>query len=356
MLLAALVAALVAFVATRQRAGQSGAAGARPILSQVPADAFLVAEVDVARLRATDLGRRLLGRGRNIAGLGDIVQVCGSDPMEVVDHVAVAVPGDDEVGFGLFADGPLVARDIIGCAERIVTQRGGRAVRQSKGRFLVLKDASAALSSAHLAVADGGPLILGEPAYVDASLGLDPAQSLARDATHRGLRDALEGDVVKATAVLSIEQRKMLREELVAQRTPDSPFVAVRAGGLAIGLTRELALHAILQCDDAPACAAVAALVDDARREEAKSAASLLSGLGELLARLHVRADGPTVHLRLKVDVDEALALVARILALRRLAQAPGQPQIVPAPAAVAPVAPTASAAVSSERIEPAPD
>lgn len=357
-LLAMLLAALVGWVVLAKVRGgpappaREDARGAN-ILEHVPADAFLVAEVNVDRLRTTELGRRLLGDGRQVTGLGEIQTLCGRDPMDAVRRLAIAMPEQDAVGFGLFADGDAISAEaMLGCAERIVAERGGRPQRTMRGRFGLLEDADASLSSAVLAVADGGPLVLGEPAYVQASLRLAEGEgaSLASAGQHADLRGALESDVLLTTAVLSAEQRATLRQELRVQGMEQSPFRSVSAAGLGASVGSDLALHAVLLCDDPAAAQGVAKVVDEARRGEAMTPAAVVSGLDSVLGRLEVETAGAAVELRLRLPVDEALSLVQRLLALRRLAeQAPG-----PSPPA-APAEGGAPPAVSIERVVPAP-
>lgn len=361
-LLVALVGALIAWVVVARQGGSprgpagGGAAAGGSILDHVPADAFLVAEIDVDRLRTTELGRRLLGDGREVAGLGEIHALCGSDPMDAVQRLVVAVPEQDAVGFGLFADGAAItAEAMLGCAERIVAERGGRPKRTQRGRFGLLEDADASLSSARLAVADGGPLVLGEPPYVEASLLLAQGKgaSLATAGQHAELRRILEGEVARVTAVLTAEQRATLRRELRAQGMVDSPFGAVSAAGLGASVGTDLALHAVLVCDDPTAAQGVARVVDEARRGEAETPAAVVSGLDRVLGRLEVEAVGKAVRLRLRLPVDEALGLVRRLLALRRLAQQPP-----PDPSSPRPPEPEAGGAAPSpsiERVTPAP-
>ncbi|HHH29162.1 MAG TPA: hypothetical protein ENK57_12565 [Polyangiaceae bacterium] len=362
-LLAVLLGALVGWVALAGRrgggaaSGQGGSAVVSNVLEHVPADAFLVAEIDVDRLRATELGRRLLGDGREVAGLGEIQALCGRDPMNAVRRLVIAVPEADEVGFGLFADGVAISAEaMLGCAERIVAERGGKPRRTVRGRFGLLEDEEASVTSARLAVADGGPLVLGEPPYVDASLRLAEGEgtSLAGAGQHAELRERLEGDVVVATAVLSAEQRATLRQELRMQNMADSPFRSVSAAGLGARVGRDLSLHAVLVCDDATAAQSVAAVIDEARRGEAETPAAVVSGLNSVLGRLVVGSTGNVVQLRLRLPVDDALQLVQRLLALRRLAQqrpAP-IPSVDPTPA---PGSGGARPAVSMERLTPAP-
>ncbi|MEQ9318860.1 MAG: hypothetical protein RIF41_06850 [Polyangiaceae bacterium] len=134
----------------------------------------------------------------------------------------------------------------------------------------------------------------------------------------------------------------------------DSPFRSVSAAGLGASVGTDLGLHAALVCDDEAAARGVAQVVDEARRGEASTPAAVVSGLDQVLGRLEVEATGATVQLRLRLPVDEALSLVQRLLALRRLAR--------PVPSPPSPADPTADTAaggappaVSIERVTPAP-
>ncbi|MEZ4447716.1 MAG: hypothetical protein R3B72_52050 [Polyangiaceae bacterium] len=321
-------------------------APAASILDQIPARAFAVATVDVAALRATSLGQQLLGRGREVAGLGEIASICGADPMDDVEALAVAVPQGAELGFGIFATGRITVERLLGCAEKIVREKGGDPVRRQEGGFTVLADAGAALSSAEFAARDGGPFVLGEPAYVALGIALHAGrgESARRAPEHASLRMALGRGVAEATVVLDAEQRRMLASELEAQGMADSPFVAVRGGGLSLGLDRDLRLHAVLRCDDAQAAVAVAKVVDLAREDEAKAVTALVSGLDLVMKRLVVRPDGDLVHLEVAMPLDDALALAQRLMALRRLAQMPP-----PATSAQPSVSPSSQPSASAE-------
>ncbi len=323
---------------SRRRPSEESPAAApvRSVLAAIPQGAMLVAVVDLNALRATELGQRFLGHGRTVAGLGEIQTLCGNDPMDGVDQLAVAVPAAGaDAGFGVFAAGAFDAERLLSCAARIVTRRGGKPVRRRHDRFVVLRDASLALSSAELAVTDGGPFVLAEPPYLQASLEAmtDAGPAADLNGAHRMLRELVPQGVVVATVVLSEAQRRTLVAELRAQQLPDSPFGAVTAAALSIRLDQALHLEAVLRCDEASACEAIAARIDSARKLEAAALAARVTGLARVLEAMTVRARRTSVFVRVSMPLDDALALVQDWLALRRLGPRPLQlPKAAPEP------------------------
>jgi hypothetical protein len=323
-MLLALVALAAGWIHLKRGADTPEASSSPPsVLAAIPRGAMLVAVVDVAALRATALGQQLFGEGRSIAGLGEIQAICGRDPMADVVQLALAVPTELNSGFGVFAAGRLDAEQLMACAAKIVERRGGKPVRSPVNGFFVLRDASGELSSAELAARDGGPLVLAEAEYVRASLELAPGseESALRDPEHLALRSLVVPGEITATVVLSGEQRRALADELRAQEQPDSPFSALSAGALSVQVGQRLEAHAVLRCDRADACAAVAAHIDSALREEARSLSARAVGLTEVLDQLTIRTDGQAVHLRLGVGLEQAVALVRRVMTLRQLAE-----------------------------------
>ena len=302
----------------------AAADGAPSILHHIPPGAMLVATVDVSALRDTALGKQLLGQGRSVAGLGDVSTICGSDPMDGVEHMAIAIPdAGEDTGFGLFATGAISGEAIVGCAERIVSKRGGRPVRVPAGRFKVLRDASLELSSAELAAADGGPIVLAEPAYVRAALGTDNGPSLNDDELHRALRGLVPAGQLVATAVLTTAQRRALIDELKAQNQTSSPFRSVNGAALAVSVDDQLRVALAIRCDAADACGDVATHLRSAARSEADGLPAQAVGLAGVLKRIEIETVGDAVHVRLTMPAADALVALRRVLALRQLASAP---------------------------------
>jgi hypothetical protein len=338
-MLAVMLLAVVGWLYVSRRGHGSQPAAAGSVLDAVPANAMLIVVVDVKALRATELGQRLLGQGRSIAGLGEVRALCGADPMDLVEQLAVVVPEATELGgFGVFATGAFDADKFLRCAELIIRKRGGQPVRQPREGFAVLRDTSLSLSSAELAVSDGGPLILGEPAYVSAGVKAARARGSDANAAHATLRELVEPGVAVATAVLSNEQRGTLIDELRNQNMADSPFAAVTAGALSVRLDTQLQAHAVLQCGRPAACKAIAEIIDSARIDEAETLTAQAVGLSKVLKGVLVQADQAAVHLRSSLPVEEALTLLRRVLALRKLGhqlEQPAPPAPLPADAGV---------------------
>ncbi|MBW2456455.1 MAG: hypothetical protein JRI68_18200 [Deltaproteobacteria bacterium] len=307
------------------------------VVAAIPDGAMLMVVVDVPALRKTELGKRLLGHGRDIAGLGEIQTICGADPMDAVTQLAVAVPTVGlDAGFGVFAQGTFNAERLLSCAERIVARRGGKPVRRRSGRFAILRDANLALASAELAVADGGPFVLAEPPYLAASLGAmaRPGPPDGPNAAHRTLRRLVPDGMVVATVVLSEELRRTLVDELRKQGMADSPFRAVNSGALGIRVGQALHLEAVIRCDDAQSCLGVVHAIDTARREEAYTPFAKATALARVLDTMVVRARDTNVVVRVSVPLDEALGILRNLLLLRRLGSLPSTPPDDAAPSA----------------------
>ncbi len=359
LILLVIAAAVVAWLAmSRRDVVEPGiaAAGEASVITAIPDGAMLVVEVDLGALRQTELGKRLLGHGRDIAGLGEIQTICGADPMDAVTQLAVAVPtAGVDAGFGVFARGSFDADKLLSCAERIVARRGGKPMRRRSGRFAILRDANLALASAELAVADGGPFVLAEPPYLAASL-----QAMARpgppggpNEAHRALRRLLPDRTVMATVVLNDELRNTLADELRKQNLADSPFRAIHSGALAIEIGQTLHLEAVLRCDDATSCRGVYHAIDTVMKEEAYSPLAKATGLTQVLKATAIRPLGPKVVLRVTLSLDEALGIVRNLLVLRRLGSLP--PPAAPTASAPQPPASTASAPPPPVPTAPAP-
>jgi hypothetical protein len=306
-----------------QAAGGHGD-GLASVRDAMPADALLAVVVDVAQLRATDVGKSLLGEGRSMAVLGEIQRLCGGDPMDTVEQLGFAVPLDGpDNAFGVSATGAIDAQAMLRCAERIVQEHGGKAERRRVGRFLALRDTSRATPTAELAVAELGPLVLAEAPYLGRALetAAGRAPRLSAEPKHQRLVEAVGSGLVVATVVLSPDQRKTLADELRGQGMADSPFRSVSAAALRLTLEGDIAVRAVLICDTDDACPAVAQLFRDAAAEQARSPAVQAMGLDRLLERLKFRGEGREVHVDATIPVKDALAAVRKIITLRELAK-----------------------------------
>lgn len=347
------LAGLIAFVASTRMGGDDETRAETGTLSHIPAGPLLVAEVDVTALRKTPVGEQLLGEGRAIAGLGEIQQLCGSDPLDGVQRMALSVPELAGVGFGLFAVGDIDRERLLGCAAKILEQRGGKPARQRQGAFEVLADASQTEQGARLAVADGGPLLLTEPAYLAPSLAVTPETSAAGGPHHK-LQGLVPPGVVVITAVLSETQRATLLDELRVQGATASPLRSLRDGAVSLRIVTppavdgsppgdgQVSVSAVLRCDDPEAAKALADDFEARRRKASSNIALRLVGLGGVLDAIRLRSEDRRVHADVTLPASEVARLLTRLAALGRRrggiypTEAPSPPASTPAPAATA--------------------
>jgi hypothetical protein len=288
-------------------------------LDAVPNGALLVATADLAALRASAVGGRFLKEGREIPGLGKVRDVCGFDPLDVLTEVAIAIPAAGDPGdFGLVGAGPVEDQALLACAAKVIEARGGRAVLTRVGSFQTVRDADLATPGGEIAVRPGGPLLLGGGAYlramIDTADGRGP--SVRSSAAHGQLGGAVGEGAVRATVVLTPEQRRTLVEELRATGG-DAAAASVVAGAIALQLGASVRLHAVLACEEARACAGLAEALRAARTERAADMGTRMIGLGSVLDRLDIEAERDLIHARVEVPTDEAALLLDRVLNLR---------------------------------------
>lgn len=359
------IAGLVAFVASTRLGTSAPTAPEMGTLAHIPAGPLLVAEVDVTALRKSPLGAQLLGEGRAIAGLGEIQQLCGADPLDGVQRMALAVPELAGVGFGLFATGDIDRERLLSCATKIVEGRGGTPVRETKGAFEVLLDSNRAFEAnetARLAVGERGPLLLTEPAYLGPALAVTPETSAAQG-PHQKLQELVPPGVVVITAVLSETQRATLLDELRVQKATSSPLRSLRDGALSLRIVSppateggaaadgQVSLSAVLRCEDPEAAKALA---DDfgARRRKATSNIGLrLVGLGGLLDAIRLRSEDRRVHVDVTLPASEVARLLTRLAALgrRRGGIYPTAPPAQEPPTTAAPAATATSTGLTDD-------
>jgi hypothetical protein len=320
-------------------------------LDAVPAGALLVATIDLAAVRASPVGARLLEQGREIPGLGKVKDLCGFDPIEVLDEIAVAVPAAGDTGdFGLVGSGRIEGEALIACASKVIEGRGGQPVLSTIGSFQTVRDASLGASGGEIAVRDRGMLLLGSGLYLRAMIDAADKRipNIRSSEAHGQLARQVEGSAVRVTVVLTPEQRRMLALELQAEG-PASPGSRVAGGAAGAALGATLALHAVVACDEPDACRALEGSLRRARDERAKDYAIRIVGFGAVLDRLELEAKQSYLHARVELPAEEAVLLFERLVALRGLRHPmPGEGPERPAPEPAAP--PSAPASVDRPR------
>jgi len=322
----ALCAAAVAWLALSKRQGAqpssvAAASDAGKPLSDprdaVPESALLVATIDVRALRRTTLGERLFGGGRRLPGLGLLTELCPVDPMAGVERLAIAVPArEGDADFGVVATGTLDADALLECAATVVRKRGGQPIVSPAGRFQVLRDSAANEPGAELAAAPGGPVLLGQGAYlrssIDAAEGRLP--SVRQSEAHARLSHLVGTGVIVATVVLTPALRRTLVEELSAQGTPDSPLAAVSAAAASVALEPKLDVAIVLECDRPSACADAGSLLESSAREHAAALAPRAPEAAAILAEAHFRPEERVLHITLSVGPERALRAADELL------------------------------------------
>jgi hypothetical protein len=311
---AALAAGLV--VLARQKGSPDLASHA---LDAIPTGALVVASADLDALRASPVGAPFLREGREIPGVGKVKDVCGFDPMDTLSEVALAIPAAGDAGeFGVVAAGKIDDEAILACAAKVIEARGGKAIVTPIGGFRTVRD-SAQAGGGEIAVRKGGPLLLGAGSYlramIDAADGRAP--SIRSSVAHTQLGKQIDGGAVRVTVVLSPEQRRSLVDELAIDGAKDSPAASVVAGAFGVKLGPRVALHGVIACEQADACARFATILKSARDAKANDYSIRLVGFGEVLEQLTIEPKGELIDLRVELAAEQAATLADRVLKLR---------------------------------------
>ncbi|MBM4358059.1 MAG: hypothetical protein FJ096_08100 [Deltaproteobacteria bacterium] len=346
-LLVTLVATMLGWIAFRRwearrvsPAHEATALARRPFES-LPAGAVVVAEFDLAALRSHPVTRDWLREPRMVEGLGNIGVLCGADPLDRVERLAVAIPSANDAGFGLVASGapqPEAAR----CAEQVIERRGGTPARDVREGFTLVRD-SRAPDGAMLAVGPRGLLLLAEPSYLTEIMHVVASPSSGGDARHAALRAAVGPGAVVVSVALTSELRATLNDELTKQHIASSPFTTLDGGAAALALGERLGFRALLAFGDADSATAARELIRAQLQSQGTTPLARLVGYASMLERVEVSTRGSAVELEADLAVEEFLGALRRLVTLQRLASqpAPSGPSsaVSPAPSA-APDAP----------------
>ena len=304
-------------------------------LDAIPTGALIVATADLDALRASPVGAPFLREGREIPGVGKVRDVCGFDPVDTLTEVALAIPAAGDAGeFGVVAAGKVDDEAILACASKVIEARGGHAVISPLGGFRTVRDTSQP-GGGEIAVRKGGPMLLGAGSYlramIDAADGR--AASIRASVAHAQLGRQIDGGAIRVTVVLSPDQRRTLVEELETDGTKDSPAASVMAGALGVTLGPRVAIHGVIACEEAAACARFATKLKAVRDERAADYAVRLVGFGTVLEQLKIEPAGELIHLRVELAADQAALLADRVLKLRGVSHPMPKPEDLMPPA-----------------------
>lgn len=221
----------------------------------IPAGVAGVVTVDVARLRRLALDGALARRGRELPELGRIESLCGFDPTDRVDRLAVTFEDQphSEADFGIAASGDLPAARILDCAETVTGQRGGRPVRSAVGSFSTVRDDSGATRGE--IAARNGLVLLGAGTLLRRMIDAEDGRlhDVTDDSLHHELRKSVGPD---GLAVLSWVRR------------PESPpllgLSPIRALALRLDQAEDLVLFGVILCDDETVCSTIGSHIETA--------------------------------------------------------------------------------------------
>jgi hypothetical protein len=325
-------------------------------LDAIPTGALVVATADLDALRASPVGAPFLREGREIPGVGKVRDVCGFDPMDTLHEVALAIPAAGDAGeFGVVAVGAIDDEAILTCAAKVIEARGGKAVISPLGGFRTVRD-SGLPGGGEIAVRKGGPLLLGAGSYLRAMIDAADGRtaSIRSSVAHSQLGKQLDAHGIEVTVVLSPDQRRSLVEELESDGAKDSPAASVVAGALGVSLGARVAIHGVVACEKAEACARFATTLKALRDERANDYATRLVGFGNVLEQLEIEPAGELIHLRVDLASEQAALLADRVLKLRGVSHPMPKPEDLQprtdGAAAGAPPNPSPSASSSAGR------
>lgn len=328
------------YALARSRAEGAGAGAlppttSTPVLRSVPADALVVAVLDLASLRASAVGPALLGSAREVPGLGSVKAVCGSDPIDTLESLAFAIPKGGEGGdFGVVGlGGPVDGDALASCAAKIIARRGGKPLVSRVGSFVSVRDESSA-SGGELAARTGGPILLGSGSYLRAMMATTEGRSpsVVGVEPHRGLFEGIEQRTVRLSFTVTDEQKRSLAEEAGTLGSDAGPlFATLEGGSLGVDVGASLTAHGMLACGTPEAAARVAEGLRQARDARRDSLELRVVGVASLLSKLDINPVGAKVHAHFVAPTADLVALLERVTG-------------VPGPGASGPPSPSAPA------------
>ena len=307
------------------------------VLMAVPADAWLVATIDVEALRASPLAQPLLGGGDAgraasiVPGLGALTDACGFDPVTRVDQIVLCSPEGGERGdFGVAFTGRFTRDELTQCADKITRARGGSPETTRRGAFAILENKADAAHT-RFAYREGGPFLVGRGAWLDAMIDAAEGKGPKERPEHAALRQSLapkSGEAPRAvvvTALLPSGVRDRLRGELGAELGSEgerayASVLAVASAGLALGTGgpgSSTQLAAELHCDTADACVEVKTLIERKRLAFSRDLGLRLVGIGPLADSLAIAVQGASLSAEAQAPTDDLARALRRALDYR---------------------------------------
>lgn len=319
-------------------------------LGACPADAFLVAKVDMAKLRATPLGEIADQVLRGLVPLSaararaDTAASAGPCDTKKVDTLALVVPeGEERSDIGLAMKLRASSADLARCASSLGDGKALDASAESStqkperhGAFTLF--ASGEPRADTLAASDNGLVLLGARAWTlamaEAASGRKPAAT--KSPPHADVLKALGSRALLVSVALPKATRARIRREMAGDRADalESPadknamegVLGVEAVGAAVDVdakTSETELIAELRCDTVSSCAAVNDLVTRKKKAWSENPVVRLLGVGPAADALTISLQGQRLELRTRLATDDLRGALERILAWRRSSRVP---------------------------------
>lgn len=294
----------------------------------IPAGAFLVVTIDLAKMRESPLARELSA----LREVSDVSQECGFDPLARAKSVAIGVPEKPDGVFGLAITHDLEESELAKCAERVMSIRSATPRFTQRGSWTVLEQ-EGILSEAtrpKIAYRGGSPLLIARGDYLATmQAALDGTSPRAEtDSEHAALRkvalDHAHGNaLVVATAVLPKSLRDRLKNEMAEEAAASeskaatmNAILSVRALALSIASHGDdLDLFAELECETDAACATLRDFLDKRRKTIAAEPAARFAGVAAILDAARIETNGPSLDVTLSAPESEMARAVRAIYA-----------------------------------------
>ncbi len=294
-------------------------------LDAIPADAFLVATVDVAALRDCPLAAPLAPFVAQL-GADEVSKRCGFEPITRVRELSFAIPEGQDGEFGILARADVTRAEMMSCTKAMISGRGGTPSEAKSSSFSLVSDDTSPLSSpSKVAFDDRGLILVGRGGWLDEMIAASKNERprLDSNAAHAELRAALgKGRLAVLTATLPSALRKKIERELEGDTQGANELMkgvlGVGAAGLALGTTGTVTeLVAELRCDSPEDCAAVERLFEKKKREWSANMGMRFLGVGALVDSLTVTVEGKELHATAHLPTEDAQRLVERLVDLR---------------------------------------
>lgn len=282
------------------------------VVDVLPTNTGVVVEIDLDSLRQSGRGREAIDAFDRRAAKD---APCASAILASIERVGLAIPvgAAYESDFAIVGVGKkLRAKDVVDCAQTVLRARHAEPRVQTMGSFTTVQESEG--DHGVLAVRDGGPIVVGSGvwlgAIVDVADGVAP--SLRDDAIHDVARRAQKGAVATLTYALPPDVRDAFAEKLPNDAKPLARVPSIVAAIRLDEAAGALVVDADAACD-APTCASLKPLADNAKDVLARATNTTLLGLREVVEAATIAIDTGKLHVSLRVQLAKLEAIAEQI-------------------------------------------